>query len=175
MKDTGQASPTAAAPKSNERPGRIMDLTLCVRPCDRGTVVWVGGEVDVRAASPLQDFLLQVMRAHSPWLLLDLSGISFMDCAGLRALALTRRRAELRQGSMRLIAASAAVRRILDLARLWHVFPVHEHWIEIDDASSGPPERVAPAEAEPYGRRTDIRLTDDAWVVGVNLSGSRRG
>jgi anti-anti-sigma factor len=152
-----------------------MDLTLCVRPCDRGTIVWVGGDVDVTAAVPLQDLLLRIMRMHSPCLLLDLSGISFMDCAGLRALVLTRRRAELRNGSMSLIAASAAVRRILDLTNLRHVFPVQDHRTEIDGASSGPPERVAPQLAEPYGRRTDIQLTDDTWVVGVNLSGSRRG
>ena len=146
-----------------------MDLTLCVRPCDRGTVVWVGGEVDANAAVPLQDLLLRVMRAHSPWLMLDLSGISFMDCAGVRALLLTRQRAELRNGSMSLIAASAAVRRILDLAMPRHIFPVRDHWTEIDGDSSGPPEPVATQEAEPYGR-----LTDDTWVVDVNLSGSRR-
>jgi len=124
-----------------------MDLTLSVRPSDRGTVVWVGGEVDVTAAVPLQDLLLRVMRAHSPWLLLDLSGISFMDCAGVRALLLTRQRAELRNGSMSLIAASAAVRRILDLAMLRHVFPVQDHRTEIDSDSSGLPEPVAPQEA----------------------------
>ena len=47
--------------------------------------------------------------------MLDLSGVSFMDCAGLRTLLATRRRAELRGGRMRLIAASAAVRRIIEL------------------------------------------------------------
>ena len=48
-------------------------------------------------------------------LLLDVSGVSFMDCAGLRALLTTRRRAELRGGFMRLIAVSRAVRRIIEL------------------------------------------------------------
>ena len=152
-----------------------MDLTLCVRPCDRGTVVWVGGEVDVSAAGPLQDLLLRIMRTHSPRLLLDLSGISFMDCAGLQALVLTRRRAELRNGSMRLIDASAAVHRILSLARLRLIFPIHEHRTETGDGSSSPPERVAPAEAEPFGQLADARLTDDTWIVGVNLSGSHIG
>jgi anti-anti-sigma factor len=128
-----------------------MELTLCVRPGDRGTVVFVGGEVDVNAASLLQDLLLRVMRAHSPCLLLDLSGISFMDCAGLRALVLTRRRAELRNGSMSLIAASAPVRRVLDLTRLRHVFPVNDHWTEIDAASSGPSEWAGPQVANRTG------------------------
>jgi anti-sigma B factor antagonist len=173
--DTGRASPTAAASTCNERPGRVMDLTLCVRPCDRGTVVWVSGEVDVSAAGPLQDLLLRIMRTHNPRLLLDLSGISFMDCAGLQALVLTRRRAELRRGSMRLIAASAVVHRMLNLARLRHIFPVHDHWTETGGGNSSPPERVAPAEAEPFGQLAGVRLTDDTWVIGADLSGSYRG
>jgi anti-anti-sigma factor len=45
----------------------------------------------------------------------DVSGVSFMDCAGLRALLATRRRAELRGGFIRLIATSAAVRRVIEL------------------------------------------------------------
>ena len=47
--------------------------------------------------------------------MVDVSGLSFMDRAGLRAFLATRRRAELRGGCMRLIAASAEVRRIIEL------------------------------------------------------------
>lgn len=105
-----------------------MDLRLCVIPGDRGTIVRVSGEVDVSTEGPLQDLLLRVMRAHSPGLLLDLSGVSFMDCAGLRVLVRTRRRAELRHGSVRLIAASAAVRQIINLTGMREALPVRDHW-----------------------------------------------
>jgi anti-anti-sigma factor len=44
-----------------------------------------------------------------------MSGVSFMDCAGLRALLTTRRRTELRGGCTRLIATSTAVRLIIEL------------------------------------------------------------
>lgn len=121
-----------------------MGLTLCVSPGDCGTIVQVGGEVDVSVAGPLQDLLLGVMRTHSPSLLLDLSGVSFMDCAGIRALVQTRRRAESRNGSMRLVAASAAVRRIIDLVGLRDTFPVHDREWEIHAAASGPPQRAEP-------------------------------
>ena len=97
------------------RQGGIMGVTLYVRPGDGGTIVAVRGEVDVCTEAPLQRALLRIIRERSARLMLDLSGVAFMDCAGLRALLATRRRAELRGGSMRLIATSAAVRRIIEL------------------------------------------------------------
>ena len=75
----------------------------------------VSGEVDVCTEGPLQQVLLRIMRERSARIFLDVSGVSFMDCAGLRALLTTRRRIELRGGCMRLIATSAAVRRIIEL------------------------------------------------------------
>jgi len=92
-----------------------MNVTLCVRTDDGGTVVAISGEVDVCTEAPLQQALLWIIRERGARLMLDVSGVSFMDCAGLRALLATRRRAEMRGGCMRLIATSAAVRRIIEL------------------------------------------------------------
>ena len=47
-----------------------------------------------------------------------------MDCAGLRALLITRRRAETRKGSVRLVAASATVRRVITATGMKDIFPV---------------------------------------------------
>jgi anti-sigma B factor antagonist len=93
------------------RQGGIMGVTLCVRPGDGGIIVAISGEVDVCTEAPLQQALLRIIRERSARLMLDVSGVSFMDCAGLRALPATRRRG----GFMRLIATSAAVRRIIEL------------------------------------------------------------
>ena len=54
---------------------------LCVRPGDYGTVVAVSGEIDVCLEDPLQQVLLRIMCERGARLLLDLSGVSFMDCA----------------------------------------------------------------------------------------------
>ncbi len=108
-----------------------MALTVHVCPADSGAVVWTGGDVDINAAETFQGMMLQVMRSHGPSLLLDLSGVSFMDCAGLRALLLTQRRAGLRGGSVSLIAESPAVRRIIDLLGGRDVFPARERLGEL--------------------------------------------
>jgi anti-anti-sigma factor len=63
-----------------------MGVMLCVRPGDYGTVVAVSGEIDVCLEDPLQQVLLRIMCERGARLLLDLSGVSFMDCAGLRRL-----------------------------------------------------------------------------------------
>jgi anti-anti-sigma factor len=86
--------------------------------------VQVGGDLDIEEAESFQQILIQVMHAYSPRLLLDLTTVSFMDCAGLWALLMTRRRAEMRKGSVRLVATSAPVRRAITVAGMNDVFPV---------------------------------------------------
>jgi anti-anti-sigma factor len=104
-----------------------MCLTLRVRPDGSCTVVGIAGEIDVCVADRLQELLLQITRAHSPLLLLDLSAVSFMDCAGLRALVLAMRHAERCGWSMHLIATSAMVRKIITLTGAEDALPVrHE-------------------------------------------------
>jgi anti-sigma B factor antagonist len=92
-----------------------MTVTLCIRPGDGGTIVAISGEVDVCTEASLQQALLRIIRERGARLMLDLSGVSFMDCAGLRALLATLRRAEMHGVFLRLIATSAAVRRIIEL------------------------------------------------------------
>ena len=108
-----------------------MALTLHACPGDSSAVVWVSGDVDTNVAETFRDMKLSVMRRHGPSLLLDLSGVSFMDCAGLRALLMTRRLATMRGGSVCLITESPAVHRIIDLFGVRDVFPVRERLSEL--------------------------------------------
>ncbi len=101
-----------------------MDLTVRVRRSDQGTVVRVGGDLDIESDTSFQEILRYVLCSYSPRLLLDLANVPFMDCAGLRSLVLTRRRAEMRKGSVRLAAASASVRRVIAATGMKDIFPV---------------------------------------------------
>ena len=55
----------------------------------------VGGEVDLETASQLGDHALAALREVSPHLVLDLTGVTFMDSTGLKVLLSVQRRAEL--------------------------------------------------------------------------------
>jgi anti-anti-sigma factor len=103
-----------------------MGLAVWVRPGEGGIIVAVSGELDVGTEQPLQRVLLRIMSEHSARIFLDLSGVSFLDCAGLRALLTTRRRAELRGGFVRPIAVSAAVVRIADLTGVREILVAEE-------------------------------------------------
>jgi anti-sigma B factor antagonist len=103
--------------------GRAMHPTLRVCPGGSGAIVRIEGEIDVCVADRLQELLLRIMRVYGPRLLLDLSAVSFIDCAGLRAVSLTLRHAELHGWPAYLIAASAITRKMITLTGMEDVFP----------------------------------------------------
>ena len=86
-----------------------------------GTVVSVSGEVDGGSAAVFEELLLRATRAHRRPLLLDLSGIDVMDCAGLAALITIRNLAAARDCALRVIAASSAVRTLAGATGAPHI------------------------------------------------------
>ena len=79
---SGEPSTLGMRARGWRRQAGIMGVTLCVRLGDGGTIVAISGEVDVCTEAPLQQALLRIIRERSARLMLDLSGVSFMDCAG---------------------------------------------------------------------------------------------
>ena len=79
---SGEPSMSGMRVRGWRRQGGIMSVTLCVRPGDGGTIVAIGGEVDVCTEAPLQQSLLRIIRECGAKLMLDVSDVSFMDCAG---------------------------------------------------------------------------------------------
>jgi anti-sigma B factor antagonist len=85
-------------------------------------VVAICGEIDIQSAPQLRDELLRVIRRRGPQLVIDLAGVTFLDCAGINVLLATRRRAQLEGGSVRLVRASPRVRRVISLLNLERAF-----------------------------------------------------
>ncbi|HYZ53880.1 MAG TPA: STAS domain-containing protein [Streptosporangiaceae bacterium] len=95
-----------------------MGFALRVRPHDRETIVGVSGEIDLLTAGQLRHILERTIRSHCPRLVLDMSGVRFMDCAGVRSLVAVQQQAERLGGTLRLAAVSAPVARIIQLSGL---------------------------------------------------------
>jgi anti-anti-sigma factor len=81
-----------------------------------------GTEITHSGSAGTGDELLRVIRHYGPELALDLAGVTFMDCAGLNVLLATRRRAQLEEGSVRVVRASPRVLRVISLLGLENVF-----------------------------------------------------
>ena len=59
-------------------------LEVSVQP---GAIVAVSGEIDIQSGPQLRDQLPGIIRRHGARLVLDLAGVTFIDCAGPTTLA----------------------------------------------------------------------------------------
>jgi len=81
-------------------------------------MITVRGEVDLATAGDLLLRLRMLAGSASEPILLDLSQVTFIDCAGLRTLRAFCQHAAAAGGSVRVAAASLAVARLFELAAL---------------------------------------------------------
>lgn len=82
----------------------------------------VVGEVDLATAPDLRDRLLNVLRKYPPAVMLvDLSGVTFLDCTGLSALIAVRNAAVRVDCHLRVISPPPIVHRMLDMTGLLSV------------------------------------------------------
>ncbi|MEO3922391.1 STAS domain-containing protein [Micromonosporaceae bacterium B7E4] len=83
----------------------------------------VAGEIDLATAPALRDELLTLLRKQTPAVLIvDLAGVAFLDCAGIRALVGVRNAAGEAGCQMRVTAPQPFVRRVLEVTGLLGIF-----------------------------------------------------
>ncbi|MEV6210736.1 STAS domain-containing protein [Kitasatospora sp. NPDC051914] len=87
------------------------------------TVVTARGEIDIETADALRARLEAALSRHAH-VAVDLSGVTFIDCSGLRALTAAHRLARRTGRRLTLRAPSRPVVRLLALTRLDREFPV---------------------------------------------------
>ena len=75
----------------------------------------LSGELDLATVAVLDDSLRRAESARRPVVLVDLAGVTFMDCAGLTVLLAAARRASETGGEVSVMRASASIRRLLEL------------------------------------------------------------
>ncbi len=101
-----------------------MYLSLHVHSRTGHVIVHIAGDIDMNSGPWLQESLLRFLRISGTCLLADLSGVTFIDCAGLRMLITTCRTAELQANTLRFTNLSPQVRRLADLTRLRAALPL---------------------------------------------------
>lgn len=91
------------------------------------TVVEIGGEVDVATVPRIREYVAHRITAEGRHrLIIDLTGVRFMDSTGLGALVAIRKWIQARAGDLRLVLTNPEVLRIFRITSLRSVFPIHD-------------------------------------------------
>jgi anti-sigma B factor antagonist len=96
-------------------------------------VVDVAGEVDVFTAPKLRETIIGLLTDGRDRIVVDLSGVGFMDSTGLGVLVGALKRVKERDGALALAGAQGTVLRVLNVTGLNAVFAMHA---SVDDATA---------------------------------------
>jgi anti-sigma B factor antagonist len=95
------------------------------------TVVELQGELDSDVTELFQKTITDVIAAHKTSIVLDMSGIGFIDSQGLEQLLWARDYCNLNKREFRLAGLDENCRRILEVTRLENEF---DHYAELAEA-----------------------------------------
>jgi len=125
----------------------MFSVDLSTRECGGHLVVALRGELDIADAAAVAAALAAVA-AREPRIIVDLSGLEFIDSSGVAALARGRKHARHAGGDLLLAAPRQRVLRVLAITRLADDFGVHA---TVDEAASGrhPRPAAVPAPQRP--------------------------
>lgn len=100
-------------------------LTLSSSGTPERTVVTVAGEIDAHTAPELRTYLLDVVTAGASGLVLDLTGVTFLDSTALGVLIGTHRRVRALDGYLDLVTDHSLVLKVLRITALDRVFTIY--------------------------------------------------
>lgn len=93
------------------------DFNVCIRRQGSVGLVFASGEIDLVTADHLEESIVEICDQGVAEVVVDLRGVTFMDCSGVKVLLGARRRAD--DGEMGLtVIPSASVNRILEILKM---------------------------------------------------------
>jgi anti-sigma B factor antagonist len=110
----------------------IGELLTDVQNQDGVCLVKARGEVDISNAQSLRSVLQNVDIAEKA-VIVDISGVTYMDSSGFAVLLETARRLRPRSVPLHLVGSNATITRLMEITRLNTVFVMHQ---TLDDAQA---------------------------------------
>lgn len=102
-----------------------MDLNVNSREQDGRTVVQVEGEIDVYTAPVLREHLNEAVAEGRHHLIIDMTGVDFLDSTGLGVLVGSLKRIRSHDGSLQLVCDQEKILKVFRITGLTKVFPIH--------------------------------------------------
>jgi anti-sigma B factor antagonist len=102
-------------------------LSIDVRATGDGSIQLfsLGGSLDIATSPSLRAALLNAAEGEKHEIIVDLTGLEFLDSTGLGALIGAHKRASEHHGSVRLVAQEGQILRLLRITGLLDVFAVY--------------------------------------------------
>jgi anti-sigma B factor antagonist len=88
-------------------------------------VVAITGDIDLETSPQLRDFLRPKSSAKTPSLLLDFSGVNYIDSSGLATLIEYFQAVQGFKGRLVLACLSPRVKNVFEIVRLEQIFSIH--------------------------------------------------
>lgn len=96
-----------------------MALSLSRRDGDGTPAISAVGELDLSTADAFEQEIAAVIGAGGSGVVVDLSGVTFVDSAGINALLKSRRTADDHGRTFRIDGANGLVRDVLEMTGVW--------------------------------------------------------
>ena len=91
---------------------------------DEGTLVRVGGDVDMRSSPELRAVLLQACRQKDGRIIVDLADVRYIDSSGIATLVECLKNCGRRGGTLTLTGVNERIYPVFELAHLHTVFDI---------------------------------------------------
>ncbi len=88
-------------------------------------VVSIVGDIDLETSPQLRDFLKPKSSSKTPRLLLDFSGVNYIDSSGLATLIEYFQAVQGFKGRLALASLSPRVKNVFEIVRLEQIFSIH--------------------------------------------------
>ena len=115
-----------------------MDFAVDHRLHGRFTIVTVSGELDVFTSPRLRETLVEIVEAGARHLIVDLSGVEFLDSTGLGVLVGIHHRLQAHDGTLSFVGPGERLRRVFRVTRLDKLFEIHPSLDEALQSEAGP-------------------------------------
>ena len=100
-------------------------MQITERVEDEVPIVSITGDVDLESSPKLREFLKPKSAQKTPKLLLDFSGVNYIDSSGLATLIEYFQSVQSYGGKMALASLSPRVKNVFEIVRLEQIFSLH--------------------------------------------------
>jgi anti-sigma B factor antagonist len=106
-----------------EQPNAFGELSVSSRRAGDADVIAVTGELDIGTVEDVERALAQAESGDAARIVLDLSGLTFMDSTGVRLVLAAHARSRADSNRLRLIRGGPSVQRVFELSGIADTLP----------------------------------------------------